>query len=77
LLLFAKAILFLIRFSPWSLKDNIAKYCFDVSKIMLAITVITPITKKGFNNPILIIGGLWVAIVSFLIAYVLDSKELK
>ena len=44
---------------------------------MLAITVITPITKKGFNNPILIIGGLWVAIVSFLIAYVLDSKELK
>ncbi len=56
-------------------KDNIAKYCFDVSKIILAILVIAPIVKDGLENTYLAFGGITLVLFFFFAGYLLDSKE--
>ncbi len=56
-------------------KDNIDKYCFDVSKIILAILVIVPIVKDGLTNTLLTIGGISLVLFFFLTGYLLDGKE--
>ncbi|SFV88070.1 hypothetical protein MNB_SUP05-SYMBIONT-5-1270 [hydrothermal vent metagenome] len=56
-------------------KDNIAKYCFDVSKIILAILVITPIVKDGLENTYLAFEGITLVLFFFFAGYLLDGKE--
>ena len=56
-------------------KNNIAKYCFDVSKILLAIIVIAPLVGKEAKNVYLTIGGAFLTFMFFFIGYLLDGQE--
>jgi len=56
-------------------KDNVAEYCFDISKIILAIIVISPLVKDGFGQTHLVFGGITLVLFFFFSGYLLDSKE--
>lgn len=58
-------------------KDNLAKFLYDVAKIVLASVVIAPIVNLQVFSPAAAIGGLVVAGVIFFIAYSLDGKEVR
>ena len=56
-------------------KDNLAKFAYDLGKIMLAITVITPMAKpEVFHFLSSILGLVAGACISFF-GYYLDSVE--
>jgi hypothetical protein len=58
-------------------KDNLAKFSYDVAKIILAITVISPIAKPETFHFSLFLGGFVVTVLFFIFAYMLDAKEVK
>ena len=58
-------------------KDNLAKFVYDVAKIILAITVISPIAKPETFHLSQFIGGFIVTMLLFIFGYVLDAKEVK
>lgn len=58
-------------------KDNLAKFSYDVAKIVLAITVISPIAKPETFHFSLFVGGFVVTMLLFVFAYMLDAKEVK
>jgi hypothetical protein len=58
-------------------KDNLAKFSYDTAKIILAITVISPIAKPETFSFALLVGGFIVAILFFTLAFLLDTKEVK
>ena len=58
-------------------KDNLAKFSYDTAKIILAITVISPIAKPASFHFGLFIGGFIVTILFFLLGCLLDTKEVK
>lgn len=62
-------------FKNFSQKNSVAKYCFDVSKIILTIIVIAPIVKDGLTNTYLTIGGVTLVLFFFFAGYLLDGKE--
>lgn len=58
-------------------KDNLARFSYDVAKIILAIIVIGPFVKiEGFNL-YRVIGGFVVATLFFVFGFLLDAKEVK
>jgi len=58
-------------------KDNLAKFSYDTAKIILAITVISPIAKPETFHFVLFIGGFIVTILFFALGCLLDTKEVK
>jgi len=58
-------------------KDSMAKFSYDVAKIILAITVISPIAKPETFHLSLFIGGFVVTTLFFIFGYTLDAKEVK
>ena len=58
-------------------KDNLAKFSYDIAKIILAITVISPIAKPETFHLSLFIGGFMVTMLFFVLGYILDAKEEK
>ena len=58
-------------------KDNLAKFSYDTAKIILAITVISPIAKPETFHFTLFVGGFMVAILFFALGCLLDTKEVK
>mgnify|MGYP001562886689 FL=1 len=56
-------------------KDNLAKFSYDIAKIILAITVVGPIAKPETFHFWLLLGGLVVSVLFFIFAYQLDGKE--
>jgi len=58
-------------------KDNLAKFSYDIAKIILAITVISPIAKPETFHFTLFIGGFVVTMLFFVFGYMLDAKEVK
>ena len=58
-------------------KDNLAKFSYDIAKIILAITVISPIAKPEVFHFSLFVGGFIVTLIFFIVGYILDSKEVK
>ncbi len=56
-------------------KDNLAKFCYDTAKIILAITVISPIAKPASFYFALFVGGFVVTMLFFALGCLLDSKE--
>lgn len=56
-------------------KDNLAKFSYDTAKIILAITVISPIAKPEAFHLALFFGGFTVTILLFALGFLLDSKE--
>ena len=57
-------------------KDNLSKFSYDTAKIILAITVISPIVKPESFNVALFVGGFIVTILFFALGCLIDSKEL-
>lgn len=58
-------------------KDNLVKFSYDIAKIILAITVISPIAKPETFHFALFIGGFIVTILFFALGCLLDTKEVK
>lgn len=58
-------------------KDNVAKFSYDTAKIILAITVISPIAKPETFHFSLFIGGFVVTLLFFMLGYTLDAKEVR
>jgi hypothetical protein len=58
-------------------KDGVVKFSYDVAKIILAITVISPIAKPETFHFSLFIGGFVVTALFFIFGYTLDAKEIK
>ncbi len=58
-------------------KDNLAKFSYDVAKIILAITVVSPIAKPQTFHLLLFVGGFIVTMLFFILGYVLDAKEVR
>ena len=58
-------------------KDNLAKFAYDTAKIILAITVISPIAKPETFHSALFVGGFIVTILFFALGCLLDTKEVE
>jgi len=58
-------------------KDNLSKFSYDIAKIILAITVISPIAKPETFHFSLFIGGFVVTVLFFVFGYILDAKEVR
>ena len=58
-------------------KDNLAKFSYDTAKIILAITVISPIAKLTSFHFGLFAGGFVVTIPFFLLGCLLDAVEVE
>jgi hypothetical protein len=58
-------------------KDNMAKFSYDIAKIILAVTVVSPIAKPETFHLSLFVGGFIVTMLFFVLGYILDAKEVK
>jgi hypothetical protein len=58
-------------------KDNLAKFSYDIAKIILAVTVISPIARPETFYLSLFIGGFVVSTLFFIFGYMLDAKEVE
>ena len=56
-------------------KDNLAKFSYDTAKIILAITVISPIAKPETFHLSLFVGGFIVTMLLFVLGFMLDARE--
>lgn len=58
-------------------KDNLAKFLYDIAKIIIAIIVISPIVQpEKFDMNVFAVGFI-VAFLFFIFAYFLDQKQIK
>lgn len=58
-------------------KDNLAKYWWDLSKIMVAALVIAPFAKSEAVDLKAVGLGICAGILSALFGHLLDGKEIK
>lgn len=58
-------------------KDNLAKFAYDLAKITIGITVITPLAKPEVYNSISLSLGLLAGISMAYFGYFLDAAEVK
>ena|GEM_PF-1106387 len=58
-------------------KDNLAKFSYDIAKIILAVTVIGPIAKPETFHFALFTDGFMVTVIFFVCGYMLDANEIK
>ncbi len=58
-------------------KDNLAKFSYDVAKIILAILVIGPLAKPEGFKIFIFAAGYFVALLFFVLGFLLDAKEVK
>ena len=56
-------------------KDNLAKFLYDLCKIVLAVAVLGPAVSLSIFSYAAMLGGLAVAGAAFVFAYYLDGKE--
>jgi hypothetical protein len=58
-------------------KDNLAKYCWDISKIAVAALGIAPLAKPETVDLRAIAYGLLIGVLFGLFGYILDGKEVR
>ncbi|MBW8051244.1 MAG: hypothetical protein FVQ77_13065 [Cytophagales bacterium] len=58
-------------------KDSFAKFLYDIAKIIFAIVVIGPFAKPESFNIFALVTGSLIAVVLFIIAQLIEKKELK
>lgn len=58
-------------------KDNLAKYCWDFSKIVLAALSIAPLAKPETVDLRGVVFGLTSGVIFAVFGYILDGKEVK
>ena len=56
-------------------KDNLSKFTYDLAKIVIAITVITPMAKPGIMHVLSSMLGLLAGSCIAFFGYYLDSVE--
>jgi len=56
--------------------DNVSKYCYDVSKLMIGLPVVGNMLSGKFSWKVLA-TGLVAAFGFFIIGYLLDKKEVN
>ena len=57
-------------------KDNLAKFAYDLAKIVTALAVITPLVQGGKDSILNTILGLIAVFIFIWIGYAIDSKEI-
>ncbi len=58
-------------------KDNLAKYCWDLSKIAIAVLGITPLTKPETVDLRVAAFGFFIGVLFAVFGYILDGTEVK
>ncbi|MBI2968600.1 MAG: hypothetical protein HYY40_12425 [Bacteroidetes bacterium] len=58
-------------------KDNLAKYIYDISKVVFAVAVIGPIAKPESTDKYTLIVGVAFTIIVFIFASIIDSNKFK
>lgn len=58
-------------------KDNLAKYCWDLSKITIAALVVAPLAKPETVDSRAVILGVFVGMLFAVIGYILDGMEVQ
>ncbi len=58
-------------------KDNLAKYCWDLSKITLAALGIAPLAKPETAEVHSILLGLFAGVIFAVLGYIIDGMEVK
>jgi len=56
-------------------RENLAKYCYDISKIVVAILVIGPLTRPGEIGGWVLISGFIAALILLLLGLFLDKEK--
>ena|SRR2546426_1034317 len=56
-------------------RDNLARFLYDMAKIVLASAVIAPVLNLSIFSYMTMLAGLVVAVASFCTAFYLDGKE--
>jgi hypothetical protein len=56
-------------------RENLAKYCYDLSKIIFAILVIGPLTRPGEMGSWVLISGFIAAFILLLLGLSLDKGK--
>ncbi|MCH8319133.1 MAG: hypothetical protein IIA88_11685 [Bacteroidetes bacterium] len=56
-------------------KDNNAKFCYDIAKIVFALGVIGPVAKPKEFNLVLMIVSFIVAIIFYIFGNLIDRKQ--
>ncbi len=54
-------------------KDNLAKYLYDISKVVFTVAVIGPIAKPENVNKFALLFGLLASIIIFTLASIIDT----
>jgi len=56
-------------------RENLAKYCYDISKIIFAILVIGPLTRPGEIGSWVLISGFTAASILLLLGLLFDKEK--
>jgi hypothetical protein len=58
-------------------KDNLAKYCWDLSKIAIAALGLAPLAKPEAMNFRAAVLGFFIGILLAVFGYIIDGTEVK
>ena len=58
-------------------KDNLAKYCWDLSKIAIAALGIAPLAKPETVDLRVAVLGFFIGVLFAVFGYILDGMEVK
>ncbi len=58
-------------------KDSLAKFAYDLARIIAGVAVITPLFQSGKASVLNTVLGLVAVLIFLWIGYALDSKEAK
>ena len=56
-------------------KDNLAKFAYDLARIIAGVAVITPLVQSGKGSILNTVLGLIAVLIFIWIGYAIDSKE--
>lgn len=56
-------------------QENLAKYLYDISKLILVVAVLTPIVQPERFRLWIMISGFITTFLTFLLAYFLDGRR--
>ena len=56
-------------------RENLAKYCYDISKIVVALLVLGPLARPGEIGGWVLISGSIAALILLLLGLFLDKQK--
>jgi len=58
-------------------KENLAKVCWDMGKVIFTILVITPLAKPESVDLAGIIAGVVVGMLTWILGFIVDGREVQ